>query len=304
MTVAAGRSRPLHWDDVQVFLSVVAHRTVSGAARALGVNHSTVLRRIASLEASLGTRLFDRLPAGYALTASGHDFAERLAGLSEQVDAAQRAVMGLDVEIRGTIRLTSTDTLVHGMLMPLVARFCDKHPGVQVQLSVNNTLMNLTQREADVAVRGSNRPPQHLVGRRVGCIRTALYASKAYLASADGQHTDVADHRWVAPDEGMAHLDQARWLARHVNPSRIAVRVDSLVGMVEAVAQGAGVGLLLCPLADPRPELVQLAPPEPALDTAIWILTHPDLRDVARIRAFTSFLFDALSQDPRLAQAT
>src|SRR5438105_15852240 len=126
--------RSMSWDDLQVFLAVVQHGSVSGAAHALGVNHSTVLRRIGSLEDTLAARLFDRLPGGYALTSAGNDIAERLAGLGEQIDAAQRQLMGQDVEVKGVIRLTSTDTLVHGLLMPLLARFRALHPGVQVQV--------------------------------------------------------------------------------------------------------------------------------------------------------------------------
>lgn len=300
MKTATTITRPLSWDDVQVFLGVVRQGSIAGAARSLGVNHSTVLRRIGSLEHTLAARLFDRLPGGYALTSSGNDLAERLAGIDEQMDAAHRHLMGVDVEVKGVIRLTSTDTLVHGVLMPLLARFHATYPGVQVQVVMNNNFLSLTRREADVAVRGSNRPPENLVGRRVGDIQTALYASKAYLKQA-GRRAALDEHAWVAPDEGLSHLEQAKWLRRNVDPSRVVLRVDSLVGMVDAVQSGIGVGLLLCPLADARSDLVQLAPPDPQLDTRIWILTHPDLKQVARIRAFTQFLFDALSQDPRLA---
>jgi len=290
----------LDWADLQYFTAVGRSGTIAGAARALRVNHSTVLRRIASLEAALGVRLFDRLPGGYALTVAGSELNEHLAGLDEQVEAAQRRLTGRDATITGTIRLTTTDTLLHGLLMPVLARFHAAHPGVQVQVAINNSFSSLTQREADVALRGSNRPPPNLVGRRVGDIQTALYASRAYLKSL-GRHADIAAYRWVGSDESLAHLEQAKWLRRNVDEARVALRVDSLVGMVDAVAHGVGAGLLLCPLADARSELVRLAPPDPALDTQVWILTHPDLRQVARMRVFTQFVFDALSVDVRLA---
>jgi DNA-binding transcriptional LysR family regulator len=293
-------TRPLSWDDLQVFLTVCHAGSISSAAKRLAVNHSTVLRRIASLEDTLAVRLFDRLPSGYALTAPGNDLAEKLAGVAEQIDASQRRLKGLDEEIKGVIRLTSTDTLLPSMLMPLVARFRALHPGVQVQVTVNNTFLSLTKREADIAVRGSNKPPENLVGRRVGDIQTALYASKAYL-KALGRNPSLDDFLYVAPDESLSHLEQSKWLHRNVAPSRIAVRVDSLLGMVDAVVHGAGAGMLLCPLADTQSTLVQLAPPSAQLNTQIWILTHPDLKQVARIRTFTQFLFDALSNDPRLA---
>lgn len=291
--------RPVSWDDVQVFLAVGRAGSISGAARQLAVNHSTVLRRIGSLEHALGVRLFDRLPSGYALTASGNEFGEQLAGVADRMEAAQRRLMGVDEEIKGTIRLTAPDTLVHGLLMPLLRQFRTRYPAVQIQVVENNSFLSLTQREADVAVRGSNRPPENLVGRRVGEIQTALYAAKAYLKTLPRGHT-FDDYAWVASDESLSHLEQAKWLAKRVAAARVAMRVDSLVGMVDAVEHGLGVGMLLCPLANTRTELVQLQAPLREFDTQIWILTHPDLRQVARMRAFTQFLFDALSTDPRL----
>jgi len=299
MKPLADAARPLSWDDLQVFLAVCRAGSISRAARDLGVNHSTVLRRIGSLEQALSARLFDRLPTGYALTASGNELAEQLAGVAERIDASHRRMVGLDEEIKGVIRVTSTDTLLRPLLMPLFAQFRARHPQVQLQVVVNNTFLSLTRREADVAVRGSNKPPENLVGRRVGAIRTALYASKAYLKSV-GRGATMDDHVFVAPDESLAHLEQSKWLARRVDASRVAMRVDSLAAMVDAVSAGLGAGMLLCPLADARPELVQLQPPDKALDTQVWILTHPDLKQVARIRAFTGFLFDALSAHPQL----
>lgn len=289
----------MNWDDLQHFLAIRDAGSISGASQRLGVNHSTVLRRVASLERALGARLFDRLKSGYVLTEAGHQLVEHLGGVGERIDASARRLAGGDLEIKGTLRLTTTDTLAHGLLMPALQSFAARHPQVQLQVTIANTFLNLTQREADVAVRGSNHPPENLVGRRAGAIRTAPYASRAYLKSL-GRNAKRDAWRWVALDESLAHLEQARWLAANVEPARIAMRLDSLVAMVDAVAAGVGVGMLLTPLADARSELVQLEPPLPALDTQLWVLTHPDLKHVARVRAFTDHLFDALVADPRL----
>ena len=290
---------PLHWDDLQYFLAICRKGTIGGAAKWLGVNHSTVLRRIASLEDALDLRLFDRLPSGYVLTAQGHELSADLAGIAEQIEATQRRLSGGDVAIQGVIRLTSTDTLIQGLLMPYLTEFQARHPQVQIQIVVNNSFLNLTQREADVAVRGSNRPPENLIGRRAGTIETALYASRDYIKSLGKRHTED-DYRWIALDESLAHLESAKWMRQHVPADRIAMRFDNLVGMVDAVAAGIGVGMLLCPLADRRPELVQLKEPMRQMDTQIWVLTHPDLKQVARIRALTDFLYERLSADTRL----
>lgn len=289
----------MQWDDAQYFLAVVERGSIGAAAQWLRVNHSTVLRRVASLERTLAVRLFDRKPSGYALTRQGQELAAAMAGVAEQLESAQRRVTGADLQLDGVIRLTAPDTLVKGLLLPPLAEFRALHPQVRLELVVNNSFLNLTQREADVAVRGSNRPPENLVGRRVGNIRTALYASRAYLRTL-GRRASIADYRWVGLDESLAHLEAARWMRQHVAPERVTMRVDSLVALVEAVAAGFGAGWLLCPLADARRELVRLQEPLAAMDTQIWVLTHRDLRRTARIHALTGFLYERLKADPRL----
>lgn len=291
--------RPLPWDGVQSFLTVVHAGSVSAAAGELKVNHSTVLRRLGALEDAFATRLFDRLPTGYALTEAGQDLAEKLTGVNEQIDAAHRELIGQDVEIRGTIRVMSPETLVRGMLMPLISSFCARYPAVQIQLVVGSHTPNLTRREADVAIREADPPSETLIARYIGCVQTALYASKDYLASLPAGATSD-DYRWVAPDDLLLHLPASRWMQRRIDPSRIALKADSLGALVDAVCCGIGVGKLLCPLADRQAELVQLAPPDPELDMKLWILTHPDLRKVARIRAFTSFMLEELASEPCL----
>jgi DNA-binding transcriptional LysR family regulator len=293
-------SRPLEWSDLQYFVAVCERGSIGGAALALGVNHSTVLRRIANLEATLEVRLFDRLPRGYVLTAHGHELAASVAGVPEQLDAAQRLVTGADLAPSGVVRLTAPDALIQSLLLPLLADFQRRHPQVRLELVAGGDFLNLTQREADVAVRGSNQPPENLVGRRAGTLRTALYAARSSLDSL-GAGQGEADYRWVGHDAPLAHLQSAKWLRKHVAPERVALRVGSLVTLADAVAAGFGVGWVLCPLAQARPGLVQLQPPRSDLDTQLWVLTHPDLRRVARIRALTEFLFEALSHDPRVA---
>ncbi|MFZ5545928.1 MAG: LysR family transcriptional regulator [Pseudomonadota bacterium] len=299
MTTAKGPDLPVDWGDFQVFVAVCETGAVSRAAERLRVNHSTVLRRLRALEASLGAALFQR-GSTYALTQAGRDLLAGLAGAATRIDSSRSQVQGRDDEVRGEVRLTTTDTLAHGLLMPLLRDFCALHPEVSLRIAINNHFLSLTRREADVAIRGSNRPPENLVGRHVGDVRTAAYASRAYLQSLP-RGAKMAELEWIAPDAALAHLEQAKWLAANVPSDRVVMSVDSLVGMVHAVRHGVGAAMLLCPLGDAEQELVQLAPAPPALDTQVWILTHPDLRQVARIRAFAHFMFERLSNDPRLA---
>jgi DNA-binding transcriptional LysR family regulator len=291
----------LDWDDLRFFLSVAARGSISGAAQELRTSHSTVLRRLASLEKKLGARLFKRLPGGYAITSAGDRLRERLAGVAEQIAGAQRQLGGLDTRASGIVRVTSTDTLTHYALMPLIAEFQRAQPQITLQLAVNNTFMSLTKREADVAIRPTSRPSENLVGRKVGHLQTALYASKSYWKGH--AHLPLAEHRWIVPDETLAHLAQARWVAKHVPAHRIALSVDTLVGMASAVRAGVGIGLLLTLLADRDDQLVRIREPEPQLNTDVWILTHADLKQVPRIHLFTDFMYKRLRTHPALLRA-
>ena len=289
----------IDWDDLRFFLAVSERGSISGAAEFLNVNHSTVLRRLASLEKRLGARLFDRLPDGYEMTAQGEDLRDRLRGVTEQIESSQRSLSGRDHGLSGAIRITTTDTLMHGLLMPYLAEFHALNPSIQTEMVINNSFLNLTRREADVAVRPSNIVPENLVGRRVGRLRSAVYASKSYLKK-NANKKDWAAHDWVAPDETLAHLAQAKWMRENIREDRIVVRVDSLVGMVTAVRYGMGLGLLLCLLADDEKSLVRLVEPMNELETDVWILTHPALKGVARIKAFTDFLYGRLRATDKL----
>jgi DNA-binding transcriptional LysR family regulator len=297
------KMRDVDWDDLRFFLAVSERGSISGAAKLLNVNHSTVLRRLASLEKRLGSRLFDRLPGGYEMTAQGEELRNQLRGVSEQIENAQRSLSGRDLKLSGAIRITTTDTLMRGLLMPYLAEFHDLNPATQMEIVVNNTFLSLTRREADVAVRPSNIVPENLLGRRVGRLRTAIYASKNYLQK-NAKKKQWAAHNWVAPDETLSHLTQAKWMRENIPEDRVVVRVDSLVGMVAAVRCGMGVGMLLCLLADEETELVRLTEPVDELDTDLWILTHPALKGVARIKAFTAFLYDRLSRSDKLFRAS
>jgi DNA-binding transcriptional LysR family regulator len=223
--------------------------------------------------------------------------------VSEQIETAQRSLSGRDLSLSGAIRITTTDTLMHGLLMPHLAEFRTLNPEIQIEIVINNTFLNLTQREADVAVRPSNSVPENFVGRRVGRLQTTIYASRNYLKKT-AKEKKWATYDWVAADETLSHLAQAKWMRENIPEDRVVVRVDSLLGMVAAVRHGVGVGMLLCLLADDERDLVRLAEPMDELETEVWILTHPALKGVARIKAFTDFLYNRLRASDKLLHAS
>lgn len=281
----------LEWDDLRYVLAVAEAGSLAGAARELRVNHSTVLRRIAAFEQQLGLRLFERLPTGYVLTAGGEELVAAARSIAGTVTELERRIAGQDLRLSGTLRITATDTLMGSILPEILAEFGEVHPGIALEVAVSNLMLNLTKRDADVALRTADNPPASLVGRRVGRIAFAIYAAPAYLARHD--HADLAEHRWIGPDDTLAGTSVARWMQAKLGKSEIVLRADSLLAMQQAAVAGLGLVALPCYLGDSLPALACVRRPLPEMETGLWILTHEDLRAAARVRAFTDFAYGA-----------
>ena len=292
----------IDWEDLRIVLAVADASSLAAAARRLGVNHTTVLRRVAAFEKSLGIRLFDRLPTGYALTAGGEELLAAARAMAETVTALERRLRGQDLRLEGELRVSTTDTLMNSVLPAHLAAFRERHPGILVEVSTANEMANLTRRDADVAIRPVLEPPESLVGRRVCGLAFALYAAPAYLARSGHDSAAFAAHRWLAPDASLAGSSVARWMRTVLPGAEIAFRADSLVGLRDAALAALGVAALPCYLGDTAPGLVRLSPPIPEMVTALWVLTHDDLRRTARISAFTEFLAHALSSQRDLIE--
>lgn len=283
----------MEWNDLKFVLAICREGTLSGAARRLGVNHSTVFRRIGAIEEKLGVRLFERLPNGYTMTVAGEAFLATADRIEEEVISLERQLTGEDLRLSGVLRITTTDTLAHKLLPPAFSAFCRAYPGIELEVAVANTFLNLTKREADVAIRPTSKPPLHLVGRRVCSVATAIYGSVDYLKLHGDR--DLASHTWLAPEESLAYLPAAKWLARHYPNASVALRSNSLVGLYEAARAGIGVVALPCFMADPDPTLQRTTQPKTEFATELWLLTHADLRGTARVHAFLEFMAQELA---------
>jgi DNA-binding transcriptional LysR family regulator len=284
----------LEWDDLRYVLAVANAGSLAGAARRLGVNHTTVLRRIDAFEKRLGLRLFERLPTGYVLTAGGEELIAAARHIDETVTSLQRKLVGQDLRLSGTVRVTTTDTLMGSILPEILADFRTTHPGIQVEIAVSNLMFNLTKRDADVAIRPAKDPPETLIGRRIAKIAFAIYGSAGYLANHEAKN--LADHQWVGPDDSLAGTSVAQWMRSKLPESEIVLRADSLMALRQAAQAGLGLAALPCYLGDTTPDLVCVHRPIPEMETALWILTHEDLRHTARIRAFTEFAAHAIGR--------
>ena len=257
------------WDNLRYVLAVADAGSLAGAARSLGVNHTTVLRRLAAFEEQLGVRLFERLPTGYALTAGGEELIAAARSIDDTVTTLERKLTGQDLRLSGTVRVTTTDTLMGSILPNILAAFRTAHPGIGVEIAMSNSMANLSRRDADVAIRPAKNPPESLVGRQVAKIAFAVYGSPDYLAKR--QNADAAAHQWVAPDDSLADTSVAAWMHAELRDSEIALRADSLLALRQAAEAGFGLAALPCYLGDASPGLVCVHPPIPAMETALWI---------------------------------
>ncbi len=282
------------WDDLRLFLAVARAGSLSGAARTLGVTHSTVFRRIGAFEARLGVRLFDRMPGGYALTAAGEEMRNSVLRIEEQIAALALKVTGQDQRPSGMIRITTTDLLAVGLLPRHIAVFRAEWPGIEIEVVVADTVLDLTRREADVVLRIGNPVQETLVGRRVGRLAFAVYAASGPSAREPG------DSDWIG--YGSAHGPLSRSLARWWPQMRQVFRTNSIIAAHAAARAGIGLAALPCVLADCDPELVRAAslPEDFMLD--LWLLTHEDLRNIARVRIFLDFMAAALAANADLLE--
>ncbi len=279
----------LSWDDFRTIKAIAESRSLAGAAEMLGVNHSTVFRRLGQIEQILGSRLFDRNRTGYALTPCGEEMVGLAARMGEEIVAFRRKVAGHDLRPSGELRITTNDTMLVHLLTGILAGFRRKYPEIILDVVASNSALNLSKRDADVAVRATDRPPETLIGRRLAGIAWAVFAPEALAPQDFDPAVDARRYDWVGLGDNLMALKPAKWLAGHAGPERVVYRVNTVLGLAEAAAAGLGLALLPCFIGAATPGLMRLSAPDPALETGLWLLTHPDLRQTARVRVFMDF---------------
>jgi DNA-binding transcriptional LysR family regulator len=297
------RTGTLDWNDLRTVLAVARAGSLAGAARALELRHSTVFRRIEQAEARLGTRLFERARSGWAPNAQGEAVARAAAEMESAALGAERAISGADARLEGTIRIATSEMLAAYLLLPLLRRFLIEHPGIEIECDVSNRNVDLTRREADMALRATLQPPETLVGRRIAVMRYAVFASKAVLGRRRGAPV-LAELPWVGFDERISHFRIAKWFAEALPQVRPQVRLDSMSALMKAAAAGIGAALLPTFAASQEAALVRVTTPIEGPEMGLWLLNHPDVRGNARVRALTAYLAQAAPAElERLAES-
>jgi len=268
-------------DDLALVRAIAAHGSLAGAARELGVDHSNAFRRLGALEARTGVTLFRRSRRGYEATDAG----ELAAAAGERVLAETallaRELQGHDQRVQGLLRITAPDTLVRHVV-ELCNAFEAQHPSVRFELVINNAFLTLQKRDADVALRPARTSPTGLSVRKLAPIATAVYQAKGKRGTANKE-------RWIGLGDALAHLDAAQWLHAHVDPSQIAIVVDTLPAALAACEAGMGRALLPCFHAEASSKLRRLGAPLAEVQSQLWFVTHPDLRRSTRVRLFRDF---------------
>ncbi len=279
----------MDWNSLKLFLAIADSGSLSGAARSLGVNHSTVFRRLNGFEEETGARLFERMSHGYELTAMGEEMLLRARNIAGAFDDLERAIVGKDIQPRGIVKITAPNNIAYRYLPHYLTGFHRRYPEIHVELLASNLEVNMSNRQADIAVRATPSPPEHLVGRQLREIPWSVYASKAYKNTFDlpRRLEDLQNHRLIGATGGMRSLPAFTWLEKSLTP-QIHIRCDDLVAM--SYCAEAGQGLAFLPDDQQRPEIKKLFTFEPGETSKLWLLTHPDLRHVERIKLVMQFL--------------
>lgn len=287
----------LNWSDLKFFLAVSRCGSLARAADKLGVTHSTVFRRINSLESAVGVKLFARLPEGYRLTDTGREVMDHVEAVSDRIDELQRLLDNRDDKLSGIINVTAPHNLAYRYLPGYLAEFRQLYPDIHVNLLVGNNDLNLSRREADLAIRATSAPPEHLVGCKLFSLAWGAYTSESYLEKhgAPAAEAELRQHAVISSHQELLRLPAFDWVERQLPAERIVARASDLMAM-SALAEN-GIGIALLPDDQAKPGLRRLFTFAPGKTSDIWVLSHPDLRENGRVQLFKTFVIERFRSD-------
>ena len=284
--------RDLEWNDLAIILAIGRAGSLSGAARALGKTHSTVFRNITAIEERTGVRFFDRFDHGYVPTDAGRtalDYAERVEG---EFHALGIEILGQDTKLSGRIRLTCPEAFAGEHIPGLVARFVAMHPEIRVDVSPGHGAADLNRREAEIAIRATKAPPEASFGRKICPFRFALYSSPDYVETAPER--PLTEYPFCLIEGTVNWLIPTIWKSKEQGEDRAVFQCRASRAVQNAAAEGMGLTFLPCYVGDADSRLIRVSDPIEDLDMHLWVLTHPDLRNTARVRSMMAFLYDEL----------
>ena len=269
---------------MRFFKEVVSAGNVSLASKRLGVNQSTVSRRIAELEKKLGKFLFERTTSGWVITPAGESIVGLTEDMSERVREIERKIKADSEEVRGLLRITSVDVCLKQLMIPAIVSFTKLYPEVDIELITSENPLNLASREADIALRGTSEPPLNLVGKHIGKVAISVYGNKQFLKRKEPQCiTWVGDGITIPP-----------WIKKNHPKVKRPIRTNSAIAMLEMCQQGVGIAQLPCLLGETAKSLVKIPVGFVESGFDLWVLSHVDLRTTVRVRLFRDHLVQYL----------
>ncbi|MCR9215145.1 MAG: LysR family transcriptional regulator [Proteobacteria bacterium] len=294
----------MSWDHYRYFLAVAETGSLSAAARQLAVSQPTVGRQISELEDKLEARLFERASHGYMLTSAGRQILEKIEQASSAFQDVERQVRGMDKALSGRIRISATEGLGSYWLTPALSEFHAAYPSISFELLLNISLVNMRNREADIALRLANPRVSDLIGRKLGKIGFGLYGADNYFdkKGVPASMSDLVQHDFVGWREGAEELDVSTALNRIAKGGQITIRCNTVAAQISAVS--SGMGLFLAPhyMVPQDGRFMRLLTEEVDHRIDIWLLTHRDLVNTQRVRTLLDFVYEKFRQDKEMLE--
>jgi DNA-binding transcriptional LysR family regulator len=280
------------WNDLRYFLAVARTGSTVAAAKDLGVNQSTVQRRLAALEEAIGRELVERLPVGYRLTSFGEELRPHAEAVETAVACLDRKIASADTAPTGTVRLTCPEGLGYRLIPRMLDVFHARYPSVRVDLIIADQYLDLAKGEADIALRAGETKDSVLISRKFADTPWAVYGSRSYVGRHGpvGSARDLDRHAMIVFDGHLANLGVSKWLRSAAPHAAVTARCNHIITMLLSVKSGVGVGPLPVQIGDMEDDLVRVLDPVPESMSSVYLLVHPDLRNVPRVRALFDFM--------------
>ena len=291
--------------DLELLIEIAESGSLIEAAKTLRVHHATAFRRLGELEKRMGELLFDRLARGYVATAATQKLLASARRLRSELREFDAHALELNARSAEPLKVTTSDGLGTAFFPALMRAFNDAHPDIVVELVIENRVLNLSEREVDVALRPARQVSGDMVCRKAASVGYSLYASADYVrrrGHLDAHRPDLDGHAVCGYHDSIAYFTTAKWLAKHALGARIVARCNSLTAMQALASSGLCIAALPCVVGDADRELLRLLPPIEAMETGLWVCAHSRLRKAPRVRAFLDFFHEAIAKErPRLA---
>lgn len=293
-----------NWDDLRVFLALAREGTLTTAAKALGVSHPTVSRRVSVLEKQIGARLFERLPDRFVPTSAGEELLADTQAMEKAAHSIHRRSAGLSDTVSGTVRLSAGEAMA-ALIARHVGELRARLNQIEFEVASSHTLANLSRREADLLIREQVPELGGIVARKLGRVAYAIYAARDFpvgrLPKGDPM-PGLLDQPWMGFDEDHGYFPGQSWMHERLGNRRLVVRVNNWLVLQDAVRAGAGLSVLPCYLGDPDPGLKRLGGVIADVFADQWLLVHRDLRALPRVRAVMDAVIELFQRERALLE--